>query len=261
MSPLRTRLVSAAASLALLFTVAPALAPASAPEPAAAAQAPVKPKTIKKKPTKAQAKDLADLDYMFDRSLNWKTKTIDYKKADKFDHGRTTFRRKSVAWFAWGGGKIKNISKAERKKVRSYFPKRSHHDVRFEDKIDAAQTVSPLGASSVDAGPSRAPAKAGWTCTGTRKVIYVDSRIIKNTYARQIYLDSCAANVAQYAAGAGVIAFGVLAFYFPPSAEVALWGGAILGLGALTIELFQDSSSKDAVVIRDDWYNYTIWPQ
>ncbi len=48
------------------------------------------------------------------------TKTLDYKKADKYDQGRTGARRKMARGLIYAGAKFKNLSSAERKKIMAY---------------------------------------------------------------------------------------------------------------------------------------------
>ncbi len=52
-----------------------------------------------------------------------KRKVLDYKLANKWDKGQTTVRRQFAASWLWSGKSIKNISKKERKIVRSYVKK------------------------------------------------------------------------------------------------------------------------------------------
>ena len=48
---------------------------------------------------------------------------LDYNLANKWDKGQTTVRRQFAASWLWSGKSIKNISKKERKIVRSYVKK------------------------------------------------------------------------------------------------------------------------------------------
>ena len=56
------------------------------------------------------------------KSVSKDGKTLDYKKANKHDEGKTTIRRKVAATYLWGGKKVTHLSKAEKKKVRTTAP-------------------------------------------------------------------------------------------------------------------------------------------
>ncbi len=52
-----------------------------------------------------------------------KRKVLDYRLANKWDKGQSTVRRQFAASWLWSGRSIKNISKRERKVVKSYVRK------------------------------------------------------------------------------------------------------------------------------------------
>lgn len=182
--------------------------------------------------------DLAATDSIQKHAVS-KSHKLDYKKANKYDKGRTTARRKFAAGFLWAGGKITGISSAELKKVKKYIPKKRapYH------KLSDARFLPD------------APKK----CTGVTK--YRDVYVKGPAFDRRYYLNSCDTDLLLASTDSAAILAGVIAVLIPPSAPGS---GAVAGfllIGNKYITYQQGRSDLDAIIIRDYTHLLTVQPQ
>ena len=167
-------------------------------------------------------------------SVSNKGKTLDYKKANKYDKGRTAARRQVAAAYLWAGKKVTNIGKAELKKVKKYVPKKKRP--RLFDARTPVENLRILW----DANPA-CTGRSGW------KTLY-DKYGARRGWA--LYLNKC--ETANLKAGAVTVGFvtGVLAISMaskPPAAAALGTVAAIAGLGAGVIDTLQDYSLTGSI--------------
>ena len=122
--PLARGLAVAAAVLALLAALGLIPPPAAADD----GRAPAIPrKVVRGDPYKVVgakvAAQLKAAQSINEHATGPKRKVLDYKLANTYERGHTTVRRQFAASWLWSGKSIKNISKKERKIVRSYVKK------------------------------------------------------------------------------------------------------------------------------------------
>jgi hypothetical protein len=169
-------------------------------------------------------------------SINRRTWTMDYRKANAADGGHSTTRRRFAAGFWVGGGRIAHISTAELKKVRRYIPRGSQ--------------VQPWRGASVPAVRAAAP------CTGHRGYV---TRVGGSRHRIWVWMNSWETiNVVAALNGAAVIA-GILTI-----TPLAIYGGvicAMLALGAIYLDWRQSQSQWNAVKVEDYWHIMRAWPQ
>jgi len=182
-------------------------------------------------------------------ALSEDRETLNYKKANKYDRGRTKARRQFAAYWRWMGGKTTHITKAERAKVKKYVPDKSYASIKDDD---------PPTAAAPEGSPAVANAKV---CTGVTKFSKARSRIIPDT-GRYIYkLNSCHTNAVRYTMNTTAAVGVILAVAYPPSAPLAGILAGVLAMGSETLAYKQANSEVDAVRIEDDWHWISIWSQ
>lgn len=163
-----------------------------------------------------------------------KKKSLDYKKATSYFKSSkkygTDWRRRYAAGWLIGGGTIKNISKAERKKVNAEKKK--------------AEAISKKRLSLADSRflPD------GTNCQGVTK--YVEHP--KTDYPRWWYWDSCKSNLIVRNAGISITIVGVLGPLTGNPGVTALTSLYSAGAG-ITIPMVgsaQANSKKSAIIIK-----------
>lgn len=152
-SPLARGLAVAAAVLALLAALGLIPPPAAADD----GRAPATPrKVVKGDPYKLVgakvAGQLKAAQSINEHATGPKRKVLDYKLANTYDRGHTTVRRQFAASWLWSGKSIKNISKKERKIVRSYVKKYfgSRNPSRAVLKVDSDASPRCQGRSGLE---------------------------------------------------------------------------------------------------------------
>lgn len=187
-----------------------------------------------RKLSKAKRSDASAAVNIIRKSVTNKGKTLNYRKANKYDNGRTTARRQVAAAYLWAGKKITNVSKAELKKIKKYVPKKKR-----PRKFDARTEIQDLKIL-LDANPA-CTGKSGW------RTLY-DKHGSRRGWA--VYLNRC--ETANLKAGALTVAFvtGILAISVsskPPAAAALGTVAAIAGLGGGVIDILQDYSVSGSI--------------
>lgn len=170
------------------------------------------------------------------RAVDKKKHTLDYKKANKYDKGKTTTRRKFAAGYLWTGGKIKNISKTELKRVKKYLPKKSYSKVRAMGKR----------------GSGDSPAR----CTGVTKLT---TKQKGPWFDNHYYYNSCDTATIIYVMDQVAVLGGLLIGAAKPGAGAAL--AALVTAGNNTLKRAKDRSDLGAVIVRDTFHLIRVYPQ
>lgn len=251
----RTLLVSGAATLALLAgtTTAGAAPTDTTPAVAAAASKDSPHKDWRKALNKGQKADVLAGTRIFQKAVNKSQTTLDYKKANKYDNGRTTARRQFAAGWLYWGKKISNISKAERKKVRSYLPK--------------APLPSPalLRAKALLSADAKADLlREGPACTGVTKTVTKRwPSYGGGDMTADFYFNSCDTDLIIAAGGGAAVLTGVIGAMVKNAAATGIIAvvGGIIGLGAVWFDYCQRRSGVDATIYRVKHYVGWVKPQ
>lgn len=153
-----------------------------------------------------------------------KRKVLDYRLANKWDHGQTTVRRQFAASWLWSGRAIKNISTKELKVVRSTV--RKHYGTR--------QPPSDLVRIGADAIPA-CRGRSGLETLGNGNW--------------NIHLSSCQTSVIISTLRYGGLAAGYIATKMGPSAPIGALTALLMEAGAEWVDLIRGSSTVGAVYV------------
>ncbi len=218
-------LTIAAAVLALLATLGLVPPPAAADD----GRAPATPrKVVKGDPYRlVGAKVAAQLKAA--QSINQhatgpKRKVLDYKLARKYDKGHATVRRQFAASWLWTGKSIKNISKKERKIVRSYVNKYFGSRRPSPDLVEVGSDAYP-----------QCQGRSGHESFGNGNW--------------NIYLSSCQTSAIMRSLRYGGLAAGLIATKMGPGAPIGVVTAFLMEASAEWIDAVRDLSSIDAVYV------------
>lgn len=95
------------------------------------------------------------------RAVSKDGKTLDYKKANKYDKGEVGVRRQLAATYLWSGRKVSHISKAELKKVKKHISKKKKPKGFSHERVQSFGTSCP-GNSGVTTVYDKHGARRGW---------------------------------------------------------------------------------------------------
>jgi hypothetical protein len=230
---MKRALLVGAMSLAVL--VSPALAQAvPSPEPSIHAQSQDKPrprytKTTQLTSTEKKQVDLGARIIHYSVSKAGGRRTMDYRKADKYDQGHPTARRRVVAGFILGGGKVGHISKAELKRVRAYIPKGNPYKGLPKNVFGVPQ------------------------CEGVSKTVKYHPVPSRNF---RIYMNSCDTSLTIFTMTSISVTMGVIGAalaFNPASAALAFVvgvGAGLVALGAAWLGYLQDTSGSSSTWLR-----------
>ncbi|WP_375422801.1 hypothetical protein [uncultured Friedmanniella sp.] len=166
----------------------------------------------------------------------------DYRKMDKYDNNHVKWRRQAAAYLIWLGKDVTHLSRAERKKVQTFKPKRSFAKVKFDDD-DEVLAVRNAGNGG------------GKVCTGWTGYLISDSVQVPfpGIFKYWLFLNSCHTNALKYAMIVEAGAFALFGAFFPPAipvVETIAFLEAVVGAGY--VELAQSNSGLNAILITKD---------
>lgn len=177
--------------------------------------------------SKAKKADAQAASNIIAKATSKSAQILDYKKANKYDKGRTTARRQVAAGYLWAGKKVTHLTKTEKKKVQKYIPKKKAGKGFSDLRTRSDKKVVCEG-------------KSGW-------VTIYDKYGTRRGWA--IYLDSCETqNLKMAFYGVGFISAVVAIGAKQPHVSGALGTvAAICGLGGGIIETLAFYSTKHAI--------------
>lgn len=149
-----------------------------------------------------------------------KRKVLDYKLANRWDKGQTTVRRQFAASWLWSGKSIKNISKKERKVVKSYVRKYYGSRKPSPDLVEVDSDASP-----------RCRGRSGLESFGNGNW--------------NVHLSSCQTSAILRSLRYGGLAAGLIATKMGPTAPIGVVTALLMEAGAEWIDL----SSVNAVYV------------
>lgn len=166
----------------------------------------------------------------------------DYRKMNKYDNTHVKWRREAAAYLIWLGKDVTHLSRAERKKVEAFKPKRPYAKVKFDDG-GAVPAVRRGGNGG------------GKVCTGWTGYLITDSVQLPfpGIVKYWIFLNSCHTNALQYAMALEAGAFALFGAFFPPSipvVETIAFLEGVVGVGY--IELAQSNSGLNSILVTKD---------
>jgi hypothetical protein len=153
-----------------------------------------------------------------------KRKVLDYKLANKWDKGQTTVRRQFAASWLWSGKSIKNISKKERKIVRSYVKKYFGNRKPFPDLLAVGSDASP-----------RCQGRSGLESFGNGNW--------------NIHLSSCQTAGILLTLRYGGVASGLIATKMGPFAPIGVLTAVLMEAGAEWVDFIRSFSSVNSVSV------------
>lgn len=226
----RTAVLVGMLAIALVTSVLPAQAgpplPVVRPDPGEA------PKQHHQKTSQLSAKEKSKVKFGW-RMVHYaetKPKIIDYRRADKYDQGHVTSRRRFVAGFIYNGGKVTHIGAGELRKVKALLP--------HPRPLRAAEKPYCRGRQGIKVYSKLLPSyKMYWNSCSTARIIAVWS-------VDMIVLGVGATLLGATGAGA-------------PAALVLGMLSAILALGVTIVSYYRDTSSVSSVWVRD--YRVLVW--
>lgn len=190
--------------------------------------------------SKVQKKDVSAVVNIFNHAWNKKKKTLDYRKANTYDKGRTTTRRQMARGVVAGGGKLTHISKAERAKVMKIKTK----------------TLKKRSSSRMSASSSRAELRAT-QCKGRNDV--VTKKRTPPLFDVRYYFDSCRTDALISSLTTIGIAGGLLTAMGAVSVGPVLI--AVASVGAVWLTHYQKISDIGATWVRDKNHLLTMGAQ
>ena len=181
---------------------------------------------------------------IFRKATSRNLETLDYRKARRYDQGRTELRRRYAAGWLYGHKSISHISTAELKKVKKHKP------------VHEKSWNTPGLLVGADLGTVAASGPRGTNCKGvTKQVFYTLPGYDGAAIGGDFWFDSCDTN---WLIGAGVgtgFLSGVVAselkkYLAGPARAIIVIVGAIHAIGSAWLTAAKANSEVGGVIIK-----------